>query len=73
MSILVHKNEPIDEALKRLHGESIRENIFIAVNEKRYRVKPTEERCAKRRELKKRKRKRRRAIRRLRNKQDSPL
>jgi ribosomal protein S21 len=72
MSILVHKNEPIDEALKRLHGESIRENIFNAVNEKRYRIKPTEKRCAKRREMKKRKRKRRKALRRVRNKQICP-
>jgi len=71
MSILVHKNEPIDEALKRLHGEAIRENIFIAVNDRRYRIKPTEVRCAIRREWRKRKRKRRRATRRLKNKQDS--
>lgn len=61
MSIIVHKNEPIDEALKRLHGEALRENIFEVAMKKRYRVKPTEERCAKRRERKKRKKKRRRA------------
>ena len=64
MSIIVHKNEPIDEALKRLHGEAIRENIFEVLTKKRYRVKPTEERCIKRREWKKRKRRLRRAKRR---------
>jgi ribosomal protein S21 len=61
MSIIVHKDEPIDDALKRLHGEAIRENIFEVLNEKRYRVKPTEKRCLKRREWKKRKRRSRSA------------
>lgn len=61
MSVIVHKNEPIDEALKRLHGEALRENIFEVANAKRYRIKPTSERCEKRREWQKRKRKHRQA------------
>lgn len=64
MSIIVHKNEPIDEALKRLHGEAIRENIFEVLNKKRYYIKPNEERYEKKREWLKRKRRHRRAKRR---------
>lgn len=61
MSIIVHRDEPIDEALKRLHAESIRENIFDVVNKKRYRVKKTEEKHQRKREWKKRKRRARSA------------
>lgn len=64
MSIIVHKNEPIDEALKRLHGEAIRENIFEVMNDKRYYIKPNEKRSVGKREWKKRKRRRRTAKRR---------
>lgn len=68
MSIIVHKEEPIDEALKRLHREAIRENIFDVLNKKRYRIPATVERCQKKREWKKRKRRSRAAKRKLRNK-----
>jgi len=64
MSIIVHKNEPIDEALKRLHGEAIRENIFEVLNEKRYFIKPTEKRSVHKRKWMKRKKRHRRAKRR---------
>lgn len=68
MSIIVHKHEPIDDALRRLHAEAIRENIFITVNEKRYYIKPKEKRSALKREWKKRKRRSRSAKRKRRNK-----
>lgn len=68
MTIIVHKNEPVDNALKRLHSEAVRENIFNTVNDKRYHIKPSEKKSVMKRELKKRKRRRRAAKRRIRNK-----
>ena len=68
MSVIVHKSEPIENALKRLHREAIRENFFEVLMEKRYRQKPTTARCEKRRAHKKTKRRRRRANRRIRAK-----
>jgi ribosomal protein S21 len=68
MSIIVHKNEPIDNVMKRLHAEAIRENIFIKVTEKRYHEKPSVSKSEKKREWKKRKRRSRSAKRKLRNK-----
>lgn len=65
MSIIVHKNEPIDNALKRLHAEAVRENIFNIVNDKRYHIKKSEKESVIKREYKKRKRRRRTAKRRL--------
>lgn len=65
MSIIVHRNEPIDEALRRLHAESIRENIFEVVNKKRYNIKPSEEKHEVKKEWKKRKRRSRRAKRKM--------
>lgn len=61
MSIIVHKTEPIDEAVRRLQGETLRENIFEVVNEKRYHIKPSVAVCEKRRAWRKRKRRSRRA------------
>ncbi len=68
MSIIVHKDEPIDDAIKRLHREAIREDIFEVLNEKRYFIKDSEKRSERRREWKKRKRRRRAEARRKRNK-----
>ena len=68
MSIIVHGDEPIDEALKRLHREAIRENIFETLNEKRYFIKKSLKLSVGKREWKKRKRRRRTAARRSRNK-----
>ena len=67
MSIIVHRDEPIDDALKRLHREAIRENIFETLTERRYHVKDSEKRSVKKREWKKRKRRRRTAARRKKN------
>ena len=44
MTVIVHKNEPIDEALRRLQGETLRENIFEVYNDKRYFIKPSKKR-----------------------------
>jgi ribosomal protein S21 len=68
MSIIVHKNEPIDNALKRLHAEAIRENIFNTINNKRYNIKDSAKKSEKKREWKKRKRRSRSAKRKRRNK-----
>lgn len=68
MAVIVHKNEPIDQALKRLHREVIRENVLDTVRKKQYYVKPTTVRSEKRKEFKKQKVKRRQANRRLRQK-----
>lgn len=68
MSIIVHKDEQIDDALKRLYAEAVRENVFNVVNNKRYYIKPTEERSVVKREWKKRKRRSRSARRKRRNK-----
>ncbi len=68
MSIVVHKNEPVDDALRRLHAEAIRENIFNTVNDKRYFIKPSEKKSEKKRAWKKRKRRSRSAKRKKRNK-----
>lgn len=68
MSIIVHKDEQIDEALKRLHGEALREDIFETLTKKRYMIKQSEEKNTKCKEWRKRKRRSRRAKRKLRNK-----
>lgn len=64
MSVIVHKDEPIDQALKRLHREVVRENIIEQFKSKQFYVKPTTIRSAIKKEFKKRKTKRRRALRR---------
>ncbi|MDD3647832.1 MAG: 30S ribosomal protein S21 [Candidatus Dojkabacteria bacterium] len=61
MSIIVHKNEPVDEALKRLHAESIRENIFDTFNKKRYQIKESRKKYEKKKEWMKRKKRHRSA------------
>jgi len=68
MSIIVHKNESIDDALRRLHSEAVRENIFENVNNKRYFIKENEKRSEKKRAWVKRKRRSRREKRKKRNK-----
>ncbi len=64
MSVIVHANENIDSALKRLHREVMREKILETYREKAYRVKPSIEEIQKRREWAKMKRRRRAAARR---------
>lgn len=68
MSIIVHKNEPIDDALRRLHSEAVRENVFETVNNKRYFIKKNEIKSSKKREWMKRKRRSRSAKRKKKNK-----
>ncbi len=64
MAVIVHKDEPIDQALKRLHREVVRENVIFQFKEKRYYIKPTTKRSAVKKEFLKRKRKHRQAVRR---------
>jgi ribosomal protein S21 len=68
MSIIVHKNEPIDDSLRRLYAEAVRENIFNDVTNHRYFIKHTIERSVKKREWVKRKRRSRSAKRKRRMK-----
>ncbi|MDY0097216.1 MAG: 30S ribosomal protein S21 [Candidatus Dojkabacteria bacterium] len=64
MAVIVHANENIDSALKRLHREVMREKILETYREKVYRVKPSLLKIQKRREWAKMKRRRRSAARR---------
>ncbi len=64
MSVIVHSNENIDSALKRLHREVLREKILETYREKQYRSKEADEKIQKRREWAKMKRRRRAASRR---------
>lgn len=64
MSVIVHSNENIDSALKRLHREVLREKILETYREKQYRSKKADEKIQKRREWAKMKRRRRAASRR---------
>ena len=64
MSVIVHSNENIDSALKRLHREVLREKILETYREKQYRSKEADEKIQKRREWAKMKRRRRAAARR---------
>jgi len=64
MSVIVHSNENIDSALKRLHREVLREKILETYREKQYRSKEADEKIQKRREWAKMKRRRRTASRR---------
>lgn len=61
MAVIVHRDEPIDQALRRLHREVMRENVIEKFKEKKYFIKPTEKRSAIKREQKKQKVKRRKA------------
>ena len=66
MSVIVHSNENIDSALKRLHREVLREKILETYRSKQYRVKKADLEIQKRREWAKMKRRRRSAARRAR-------
>jgi len=65
MSVIVHDDMPIDQALKMLWREANRENIPKVLMEKRYRVKKTTKRHESRKVWAKMKRRRRSAKRRL--------
>ncbi len=64
MAVIVHANENIDSALKRLHREVMREKILETYREKVYRIKKSDLEIQKRREWAKMKRRRRAARRR---------
>ena len=64
MAVIVHANENIDMALKRLHREVLREKILDTAREKAYRIVEATIDRDKRREWKKMKRRRRAARRR---------
>ncbi|MBD3280862.1 30S ribosomal protein S21 [Candidatus Dojkabacteria bacterium] len=68
MAVIVHDDMPIDQALRMLWRETIRENIPIEYEEDRYRIKPTERKHAAKKEYAKQKRRRRAAARKLRKK-----
>ena len=64
MAVIVHANENVDSALKRLHREVMREKILETYRDKVYRVKKSDLDAQKRREWAKMKRRRRTAARR---------
>ncbi len=64
MAVIVHANENIDSALKRLHREVMREKILETYRDKVYRIKKSDLKIQKRREWAKMKRRRRTAARR---------
>jgi ribosomal protein S21 len=64
MAVIVHANENIDSALKRLHREVMREKILETYRDKVYRIKKSDLEIEKRREWAKMKRRRRTAARR---------
>ncbi|MGI5897641.1 MAG: bS21 family ribosomal protein [Candidatus Dojkabacteria bacterium] len=66
MSVIVHSNENIDSALKRLHREVLREKILETYKNKTYRIRKADLKIAKRKEWAKMKRRRRAAARRAR-------
>ena len=43
MAVIVHSNENIDSALKRLHREVLREKILETYRNKQYRIKKSDE------------------------------
>ena len=65
MSVIVHDDMPIDQALKMLWREANRENIPDVLKKKRYRIKKTTTRHENRKVWAKMKRRRRSATRRL--------
>lgn len=67
MAVIVHANENVDTALKRLHREVLREKVLETAREKAYRVKDVVAEREKRREWAKMKRRRRAARRRQMN------
>lgn len=67
MAVIVHQNENIDSALRRLHREVLRERILEDYRNRVYRTKKSELEIEKRRIWKKMKRRRRAAKRRATN------
>jgi ribosomal protein S21 len=65
MAVIVHDNENIESALKRLYREVMRERILEEARDRQYRIKDSELEREKRREWKKRKKRRRAARRRM--------
>ena len=66
MSVIVYDDVPIDQALRMLWREAIREKIPETYEKLRYRIKPTQARHAVKKVYEKQKRRRRAATRRLR-------
>lgn len=64
MAVIVHANENIDSALKRLHREVMREKILETYKDKAFRIHQSDVKAQKRREWAKMKRRRRTASRR---------
>lgn len=64
MAVIVHANENIDSALKRLHREVMREKILETYRNKVYRIRKADLDAQKRRTWAKMKRRRRTARRR---------
>ncbi|MDD2577942.1 MAG: 30S ribosomal protein S21 [Candidatus Dojkabacteria bacterium] len=64
MAVVVHSNENVDSALKRLHREVLREKILETYRNKQYRIKKADLEIQKRRDWAKTKRRRRAAARR---------
>lgn len=65
MAVIVHANENIDSALKRLHREVMREKILETFRNKAFRIRKSSLKAEKRREWAKMKRRRRAASRRV--------
>ena len=61
MAVIVHQNENIDAALKRLHREVLREKVLEDARDKQYRIKKSELDSEKRRAWRKTKKRRRSA------------
>jgi ribosomal protein S21 len=68
MSVIVHDDMPIEQALKMLWRESNREKLTDTVQKNRYRIKPSFVRHEFRKQWAKMKRRRRSATRKLRRK-----
>lgn len=66
MSVIVHDDVPIDQALNMLWREAMRENIPEEFQRNRYREKPYEKEHERRKEFAKQKKRRRSASRRMR-------
>lgn len=63
MSVIVHDDMPIDQALRMLWREAIRENIPEEYEKRRYRIKPTALKHEVKKEFAKQKKRRRSASR----------
>lgn len=68
MSVIVHEDMPIDQALKMLWREANREKLLETVQENKYRVKPTAKNHEFRKQWAKMKKRRSSAKRKLRRK-----